>query len=138
MNVNEIMHPGADWIDPDKTLEVVACKMREDDVGSIPVVENDRLVGMITDRDIVIRALAEGRDIGSTRVRDIMTGEMHVCHEDTDIEQAAGLMKDHKVRRLAVLNQSEGLAGMVSIGDVTAASRQLAGETLRELSAVGD
>ncbi len=138
MKINDIMTPGVDLVLTDTTLVEIAQKMRSDDVGAIPVGENDRLVGMVTDRDIVIRAVADQRDPASVTARDVMTGDMIWCYDDADVDEAAGAMRRNGVRRIPVVNHDKRLVGMISIGDITRASTELAGDTLRELSAVGD
>lgn len=102
---------------PQQTIREVARMMREADAGAIPVGENDRLVGMITDRDIAIRAVAEGKN-SDTPVREVMTGEIGYCFDDEDLDSVALKMSDMKVRRLPVLNRDKRLVGMVSLGDI--------------------
>jgi CBS domain-containing protein len=118
------------------TIYDAAAKMRHLDIGLLPVWDGERLVGMLTDRDITIRAVADGRDPGTTTARDIMTGELAWCYEDADISEAGRIMAERGVRRLAVINQEKRMVGMLSVGDLTAASPELAGEALRALSAV--
>lgn len=138
MNVNEVMHRDSYWAQPTTPLIDIARAMREHDVGSLPVMESDTLIGMVTDRDLAIRGLAEGKDAKSTTARDVMTGEMYWCYEDADVNDVANYMQEKRVRRIPVVNHDKHLVGMVSIGDITRASPELAGETLRKLSAVGD
>ncbi|HET8701891.1 MAG TPA: CBS domain-containing protein [Nitrococcus sp.] len=138
MDIREVMHRDSYWAQPTTPLIDIARAMREHDIGSLPVVESDKLVGMVTDRDLAIRGLADGRDASSTTARDIMTGEMYWCYDDTDVNEVAKYMQEKRVRRIPVVNHDKRLVGMVSIGDITRASTELAGETLRKLSAVGD
>ena len=138
MNINEVMHRDAFWAQPTTPLIDIARAMREHDVGSLPVVESDTLLGMVTDRDLAIRGLAEGKDANSATARDVMTEEMFWCYEDADVSDVANYMQEKRVRRIPVVNHDKHLVGMVSIGDITRASSELAGETLRKLSAVGD
>lgn len=138
MNVNEVMNPNAFWAQPTTPLIDMARAMREHDVGSLPVVENDKLIGMVTDRDLTIRGLAEDKDAKRSTARDVMTGEMFWCYEDADVKEVAHYMQEKRVRRIPVVDHDKHLVGMVSIGDITRKSTELAGETLRELSAVGD
>jgi CBS domain-containing protein len=105
-------------IHPDATLHEAAEKMKSLDVGPIPVCDGDRLVGMVTDRDITVRATAEGRDPNTTRVRDVMTPDIIYCFEDQDVEEAARIMGEQQIRRLVVLNRDKRLVGIVSLGDL--------------------
>ncbi|TJW88713.1 MAG: CBS domain-containing protein, partial [Mesorhizobium sp.] len=100
----------------DESLQKIAKRMAVDDVGFLPVGENDRLVGTITDRDIVVRAVAEGKD-GNATVREVMTKDVKYCFEDEDIEHVAQNMGDIQVRRLPVLNRDKRLVGVVSLAD---------------------
>jgi len=102
---------------PDDTLQEAAMMMAELDAGALPVGENDRLVGMITDRDIAIRAVGEGRS-PDTSIRDVMSKEVLYCYEDEDLDDVAGKMADVKVRRLPVLDRDKRLVGIVSLGDL--------------------
>lgn len=138
MKAREIMHSGAKWVEPNTSLLEIAHLMRDEGIGAVPVSENARLVGMITDRDIVVRAIAENRDPRNTTATDIMTEDALWSYEDADLLEIANLMKQKRVRRIAVVDREKRLAGMVSVGDITASSEQLAGDTLRDLSAVGD
>jgi CBS domain-containing protein len=110
--------------------------MRQLDVGSLPVCENERLVGMLTDRDITVRCVSEGFDPRTDLVREVMTPQVVYCFEDQDVTEAAKLMKEKQIRRLAVLNRQKRLTGIVSLGDlaVEAGNEQLAGETLEGIS----
>jgi len=137
MQVNDIMTPGVECVRPDDTLQDAARKMRDLDVGPLPVCgDNDRLAGMITDRDITIRAVAEGKDPRTTRVREAMTEEIISCFEDQDVKEAARTMQERQVRRLVVLNRDKRLVGIVSLGDVATESgdRAKAGEVLQDVS----
>ena len=137
MQVKEVMTRGVECMRPDATLQEAARKMRELDVGPLPVCgDNDRLVGMLTDRDITVRAVAEGQDPKSALVRDIMTPSIIYCFEDQDVTEAARLMKENQIRRLVVLNRNKRLVGIVSLGDlaVETGDEELAGKTLEEVS----
>ncbi|MEX0730349.1 MAG: CBS domain-containing protein [Aquisalimonadaceae bacterium] len=138
MKAKEIMHTGADWMEPDTSIVDIARLMRDQNIGAVPISENDTLAGMVTDRDIVIRAIAEEKDPQSTTAKDIMSSEALWSYEDADVDEVAKLMKQKRVRRVAIINQDKRLVGMVSVGDITKASGELAGDTLRDLSAVGD
>lgn len=137
MLVKELMSPKAEYISPDFTIQQAADKMNTLDVGYLPVGENDKLVGTITDRDITIRAVAKGMDPSRTHVRDVMTKEIFYCFEDEPIEKAAKVMEDHQVRRLTVLNRNKRLVGICSIGDIAQrkSNRKLSGEIMENVSA---
>src|SRR4051794_28840839 len=109
MWVREIMTRDVECASPDDTLQKAARKMKELDVGPMPICDHDRVVGMLTDRDITIRAVAEGRDPRSTRVRDVMTQNVVSCYEDDAVEEAARLMQERQIRRLLVLDRRRQL-----------------------------
>jgi len=112
----------------------VAVKMKDLNVGAIPIVDNERLVGMITDRDIVVRGVAE-KNPGSTKVEEIMSGEMITCTPDTSTKEAADLMSKHQIRRLPVV-ENDKLVGIVALGDlaVRKQSDEQAGRALSDIS----
>jgi CBS domain-containing protein len=136
MLVRDVMTKGAECVRPTDSLQEAAQKMKNFDVGPLPVCEGDHLVGMITDRDITVRATAEALPPGLGQVRDVMTPDVVYCFEDQDVQEAARLMKEHQVRRLVVLNRDRRLAGIVSLGDlaVETADEKLARETLEQVS----
>ena len=117
MKVSEIMTRDVCIARPDHTIEDVARMMLAIDAGLLPVGDEDRLVGTITDRDIAVRAVGEGRS-PDTEVRDIMTKEVMYCFEDEEIDQVTHNMSDIKLRRLPVLNRRKRLVGIVSLGDI--------------------
>src|SRR5262249_11853376 len=138
MQVRDIMTPSAKVIHPSNTLQEAAEIMKELDVGTLPVCEEDRLVGMVTDRDITVRAVAEGEDPWTNRVQDVMTPEVIHCFEDQDVAEAARFMKDKQVRRLPVLNRDRRLVGIISLGDVAVQTdEEVAGNTLEGVSRPG-
>jgi len=121
MTVKHIMTRHVEYVRPSATLQSAAREMKDLDVGVIPVCgdgDNDRIVGMLTDRDITIRATAEGMDPKSTQVQDVMTEEVVWCFEDDSIGRAADLMRDRQIRRLLVMNQAKRLVGILSLGDL--------------------
>ena len=137
MQVREVMTPDVECARPNASIQEAARKMRDLDVGPLPVCgENDRLVGMVTDRDIVIRAIADGHDPKTTQIQDIMTPDVIYCFEDQGLEEATQLMKESQVRRLVVLNRDKQLVGIVSLGDlaVKTGDEDLSGETLGHVS----
>lgn len=134
MLVKEIMSPKVETVGPDLSLQESARKMREMNVGSLPVWENSKLVGMITDRDISCRAVADGRDPATTKVREIMTKDITHCFDDQDCTDAAHLMEEKHIRRLAVLNRDNAMVGFLSVDDLARCSHDLAGAVLEEAS----
>jgi CBS domain-containing protein len=136
MKVKQAMHAGVDWCAPDTRLSDIARIMRDADVGAVPIGENDRLIGMVTDRDIVCRGLADGRDSSSLTARDVMTQGIVYCTEEQDIEDAIRLMEDKQIRRMPVLNDRKRMTGMLSLGDLShAADRAMTGELAQAVSA---
>jgi CBS domain-containing protein len=120
MQVSEAMSTDVKITDPGQTICDAARLMAQIDAGVLPVGENDRLVGMITDRDIAIRAIAMGKDC-NTPVRDVMSREVKFCFEDDDLKDVAQNMADLKIRRLPVLNDKKRMVGMLSLGDIAVA-----------------
>ena len=137
MKVKDAMHKGVDWVSPDTPATELAKLMRDHDVGAIPIGENDRLVGMVTDRDIVCKGLAQDNfDTRSTTARDVMTAEIHCCREDEDLTKAVRHMDELKVRRLPVINKNKRMIGILSLGDVSrSASADLLLECIKSVSA---
>ena len=136
MQLTDIMTPEVEVVPPAATLTLAARKMRALNIGPLPVCDGTRLVGMLTDRDITIRAVADGRDPNATFVRDVMTPEIVYCFEDQDVQDAAHLMEERQIRRLPVLSRDKQLVGIVSLGDlaVRMMDQQLAGEALEQVS----
>lgn len=118
MQVQEIMTRGATVVNPNMMVRDVAQQMRRDDIGALPVGENDRLIGMVTDRDIVMRAVAADRPASNTAVREVMSDHVYYCFEDDDVDRAAEIMAQHQVRRLPVLNRDKRLVGVVALADI--------------------
>jgi CBS domain-containing protein len=132
--VSEAMTRDVRVASPDHTLEAAARIMAEIDAGVLPVAENDRLVGMITDRDIAVRAVARGKG-PDTRVREIMTPDVKYCFEDEPLSHVAVNMGDLRIRRLPVLNREKRLVGILSIGDLAQVQgSQPAGQALAGVS----
>ena len=126
MQVHDIMSRKVELTDPNTTIRDVARKMRTGRIGALPVGENDRLVGMVTDRDIVVRAVADERLPGNTSVREVMSEKVCYCFEDNDIEEAAKIMAEHQVKRLPVLNRDKRLVGIVALSDLGRSDGQAA------------
>ena len=130
MKVKEVMHKGVDWVSPDTPVTELAKLMRARDVGCIPIGENDRLIGMVTDRDIVCQGLADDNfDARRATARDVMTDGIHCCREEDDLAKAVHHMEMLQVRRLPVINKSKRMVGIISLGDV---SHSISGDLLSE------
>jgi CBS domain-containing protein len=130
MQVKEVMSDRVEFVGPETTLQECARRMRDLNVGSMPVMQNGKLWGMITDRDICCRIVAEGRDPSKARARDVMAKNVAYCLDDQECEDAAHLMEDRHIRRLAVLDRRHSLVGILSVDNLAHASRDLAGEVL--------
>jgi CBS domain-containing protein len=136
MKVRQAMHKGVTWVGPGTSIEKLARLMREHDIGAIPIGENDRLVGMVTDRDIVCRCIAGGLDPKTATARDVMTEGIIFCLDKQELEDAARIMETKKVRRLPVINGKKRMTGMLSLGDVYhAGPRYISGEAMNAVSA---
>ncbi len=119
MLVKDCMSTDVEIADPRMSLQLAARMMTRGDFGALPVGENDRLIGIITDRDITTRAVAEGKDPKQTKVREVMSDKVLYCYEDESTEDVARNMGDNQVRRLPVLNRQKRLVGIVSLGDIS-------------------
>ena len=117
MKVSDVMSSVFTIVPPETTLHAAAQMMRDGDFGYIAVGEGDQLQGVLTDRDLVIRALADGKAL-DTSIRDVLTKDVVTCRNDDDIKTAADLMRQRQVRRLAVLDRSERFVGVISVGDI--------------------
>ena len=136
MKVRDAMHKSAEWVEATTSVQTIAKKMRDLDVGAIPIGENDRLIGMVTDRDITLRAVAEGKDAGKLTARDVMSKGIVFCRDSEDVEDAVRIMEQKQIRRLPVLDENKRMVGMLSLGDVShCASHEISGETLTAVSA---
>jgi CBS domain-containing protein len=131
MKIEALMTPKVETITPDARSKEAARKMHDLHIGSLPVIEGGKLLGIITDRDICCRVIATGHDAVSTLVNEVMTKEVTTCYADQDIDEAAQIMMDHKIHRLAVLNRDESMAGFVSVEDLARCSHELAGDVLK-------
>lgn len=135
MDVRHAMHAPAEWVDAETPIKDVAERMAKDDIGAVPVGKNDKLIGMITDRDIALRVTAKGLDPSRTRAEEIMTKGVVFCRDESSVEDAVHLMDQKKIRRLPVLDDHKRMVGMLSLGDVAHASGlQLAGELTRAVA----
>jgi CBS domain-containing protein len=137
MKVKDVMHKGVDWVSPDTPVTELAKLMREHDIGAIPIGESDRLIGMVTDRDIVCKGLAQDSfDAGRATAGDVMTPGIHCCRDDDDLGKAIRHMEALKVRRLPVINKSKRMVGILSLGDLShSASGDLLSEWAKSVSA---
>lgn len=134
MIVSDVMTHDVKIATPDDTLQSAACIMETQDFGSLPVSEDDRLVGMLTDRDITIRAVARGLTPQDCTVREIMSSDVKYVYEDESVADAAKIMGDLQVRRLPVLNRDKRLVGIVSLGDLALTTPTNAGDALRSIA----
>ena len=137
MKLKEIMALNVETVGPDATLQEAADKMKRRDIGVLPVVEGKKPIGVVTDRDITLRAVASGADVTKTKVREVMTREPQLVYEDQTINEACELMEKNKIRRLVVLNRQGALVGILSLNDVTIKGKESArsAEVLRKIAA---
>jgi CBS domain-containing protein len=137
MKVSKCMTRDVELVSPTQTIRDAAQMMAELDAGALPVQQDDRLVGMITDRDIAVRAVAQGKS-PETPVRDVMSPELLYCFDDQEIEDVSRNMGEVKVRRLPVVNRDKRLVGIISIGDLALKEEQtLTGSTIARISKTG-
>lgn len=138
MKIRDAMTRDVRMVRPDQTLREAAQLMAQMDIGALPVQDNDRLVGMITDRDIAVRAVAEGKG-AEALVSDAMTGEIKYCYEDQTVEEVTQNMGEQRVRRLPVMDRNKRLVGILSLGDLAReeTSQDEAGEALGGISRPG-
>ena len=136
MQLKDVMTPGVEVIAPEASIYEAAEKMSHLDIGPLPVCDGECLVGMLTDRDIVIRTIAEQRDPKQTTVTEAMTPHVAYCFEDEEVQKAGMLMVEKQIRRLVVLDRDKRLVGIVSLGDlaVETDNTQLSGEVLEYVS----
>ena len=137
MRVAEIMTRETEVVPSNLLLKEAAEKMQKLDVGTLPIRDGDRLVGILTDRDMTIRATAHGRDPTRTEVREIMTPQVIYCFDDQDVAEAAKLMQEKQIRRLPILSRDKRLVGIVSLGDlaVRSSEEKVVSKTIKEVSA---
>ena len=137
MKITQIMSRQVECVEEQDTVVTAAAKMRDLDVGALPVVDStEQLSGIVTDRDIVLRAIAEDRDASKTTVGQIMTSGAITCKSDESVVQVAGLMEDNQVRRIVVVDDSDKAVGIVSLGDIAVKNddMELAGEMVERIS----
>ena len=136
MKIKEVMTSGVECVRPETTLQEAASRMKSLNVGPLPVCEADRPVGIVTDRDIVVRAISEGRDPRTTRVADVMTRDVATVKETDDVKEAARLMKERQIRRIVVVGGDQKVVGIVSLGDIAVDTRddKMSGDVLEKVS----
>ena len=136
MKLKEIMSSDVEIIHPNDTLQTTAQKMRDRDIGFLPVCDDDRLIGVLTDRDVIVRAIAEGMDPKAMIGPDLVTSPAIYCFDDQSVDEAAKLMHDNQIRRLVVLHRgNKRMVGVVSLGDLAInMDDKLSGEVLQSIS----
>lgn len=134
VRVEEIMHREVRQTNPDMNLADTAKKMRDLNVGCLPVWENDELIGIITDRDLTCRAIAEARDPATTTVRDVMSQDVAFCFDDQRASEAARIMREKKVRRLPVFDHDKHMVGILTLSDLAIHAPEITGEVVRSVS----
>lgn len=135
--VAEIMSTDLCTIEPQETLRRAAQLMQEHDIGALPVCQDNHLLGVVTDRDITVRAVAEGRDADSTTVSDVMSGDVQCCRDDQDTEEAMRLMGALQLRRLPVVDADQNLVGIIALADLATRQDEHIDQTVREISEPG-
>ena len=136
MKVKDVMHRGVTWVEPTISIREIAQRMRDGDIGSVPIGENDRLVGIVTDRDIICRGVANGADCNALTARDVMSKPIIYCRADDDLELAIRIMEKNKIRRLPVIDKDKRLVGILALGDISEiVGQDAAGEVMRSVSA---
>lgn len=135
LSVAEIMSKNVTWVAPDLSLQEAAKKMRDLDIGCLPVGKDDRLIGMVTDRDIACRAVSQGQDPAKASVGDVMSKGITFCFDDQNVSEAARLMERKRIHRLPVLNRRKRMVGMLSLGDIGLhAAHELTGEVVEAVA----
>lgn len=122
MQASNLMTRDPEILSPEITLAKAAEIMGKQDFGFLPIGENDRLIGAVTDRDLVIRGVAQGKDPNTTTVRDVMTDQIRYCFENDSVEKVADMMSELQIRRLVVLNDKKRIVGVISLGDLATKS----------------
>ncbi len=139
MDIERAMHPKASWASADTSVQEVARMMAKDDIGAVPIGKDDKLIGMLTDRDIALRVVAKGLDPAKTKAKAVMTEGIVWCQAGASVEDAIHLMDQKKIRRLPVISEDKRLVGMLSLGDIAhCVSRELSGEVLQAVAAHHD
>jgi CBS domain-containing protein len=134
MQIKDVMTEEVTFADVRTPIVELARRMRNEDIGALPIVDNDRVVGIVTDRDIVVRVVAEGQDNATTTAREAMSPNILYCFDDQTVERILQNMAENQVRRLPVVNRAKRLVGVVSLGDLSQTAQKRAGDTLKEIS----
>lgn len=135
MKVKDVMHKGATCVEPGTPIKDIAMRMRDEDIGAIPIKTDGKLVGMVTDRDITCRALADSGKVAEMTAKDVMSKDVICCSPDDDIETAIQRMEVNHIRRLAVTDADKAIVGMLSLGDIShKVGKSRSGNVLRALS----
>jgi CBS domain-containing protein len=136
MKLTEIMTRDVEVVHPDDSVQVAAQKMRDRDIGFLPVCDGDHIIGVISDRDMAVRVIAEGKDPQTVLSRDLVSKPVAYCYADQEVGDAARLMRDRQIRRLIVLDRdSKRMVGVVSLGDIaTNSAEDISGEALQGIS----
>ena len=136
MKLHEVMTTSVEVVDPEASIVDAARKMRNENVGGLPVCDGRKLLGMITDRDITIRVIADGQDPKTTKVRECMSADLIYCFEDQTDSDAARLMEQKQIRRIPVISREKELVGIVALGDLAKRSHipEEVGDTLKKIS----
>ena len=134
--VRDVMTSNPECVTERDGIQEVARIMKEEDTGVVPVVDGKKVIGLITDRDIVVRGLAEGRDLSNMKVNELMTKHVRAVHEDTPISEVLDLMSSAEIRRVPVINGNNELVGIVSMGDIATNTKQdsKVGQTIENIS----
>lgn len=139
MQAKSFMSRNVECIFPNTSIQEAARKMQSLDVGFLPICKDDRIVGTLTDRDIVLRVVAAGKDLARLSAQDVMTTDVHWCYDDQTAEEIGDYMAEKEIRRVLILDRNKRLAGVVSIGDLSKVQGQQekTGETMREIAGAG-
>lgn len=134
MQIRDVMTSHVSMVKPETAVSEIAVKMRDEDIGSVPVTDGDKLIGIVTDRDIVTRGLAQSPDMSRVKAKDVMSPKILYCMEDESVTEVLENMREEQVRRLPVVNREKRLVGVVSLGDLSKAETQHAGDALAGIS----
>ncbi|MGO9135102.1 MAG: CBS domain-containing protein [Methylovirgula sp.] len=136
MKVKDVMHKGVQFAEQNTPIKEIAKQMRDFDIGAMPVTAKGHIVGIITDRDLTCRALADGADLSQLTAKDVMTKNAICCSPEDDVKTAVQTMEAKRIRRLAVTDEHHAVLGMLTLGDISyKLSKQASGEVLRAVSA---
>jgi CBS domain-containing protein len=139
MKVESSMHKGVEWVSPQTAVIVLANIMREQDIGAITIGENDRLIGMVTDRDVTVRGVTNRTDVSALTAKEIMTKGIVWCRDADDVSHAANIMQSKQIRRLPVIDKDKRMVGILSLGDLShAASEGTTAAVTKAVSAYHD